>query len=311
MWWPPVRRPTRSTPRRSAASLVVRPSSRCRHPRPASGSAGSPTNCSWPAPASSLRSSKSPDTNIVTRSSMAHCDIFWGSSSLLALDFRGETRGPEKLSGLLRCFGVQRQDQCGPFGVRVPHVEVEDVYVVRAQKGRYLGEDAGAVLDGDGHLHVRAALLDEDAPERVVGLAGLLKAAFHDLAVFDLTPKLRHRPGERCQGFAECSSILRKNVRPQLGVGGSYPCQVPKGRTGEGERLRGDVGGDLQQRCRHKVRQVREGRHKEVVLLGIDGGGDGAKVPDETCDLAVVLRICATRRGKEVTGALEEPRAGV
>ena len=36
-----------------------------------------------------------------------------------------------------------------------------------------------------------------------------------------------------------------------------------------------------------------EGRHQEVVLLGVDGGGDGAKVPDEPGDLAVVLRICA------------------
>src|SRR5688572_18392108 len=70
---------------------------------------------------------------------------------------------------------VQRQDEGGAFGVGVTDVEVEDVDVVRAHQGRYFGEDAGTVLDRDGHVHVRAGLLDEDAAEGVVRLTRLQK----------------------------------------------------------------------------------------------------------------------------------------
>ena len=48
-----------------------------------------------------------------------------------------------------------------------------------------------------------------------------------------------------------------------------------------------------------------EGRHQEVVLLGVDGSGDGAKVPDEPGDLAVVLRICQARWGEKIACALK------
>src|SRR5215207_165343 len=121
---------------------------------------------------------------------------------------------------------VQRQDEGGAFGVRVPHVEVEDVYVVRAHEGGDLGEDAGPVLHGDGYLHVIATALDEDAAQSVVRLARLLEAPFHALAVGDLTSELRHRPGERAEGLAKSGSVLRQDVRPEGRVRGPHTRQV-------------------------------------------------------------------------------------
>src|SRR5215210_2108608 len=54
------------------------------------------------------------------------------------------------------------------------------------------------------------------------------------------------------------------------------------------------------------MRQVREGRHEEVVLLGVDGGWDRTQLPDEGGNLTVVLRGGAVCRGEKVAGALEE-----
>src|SRR5918993_177459 len=98
-----------------------------------------------------------------------------GSLRGLPLQLGPEARLAEQLRGTLGGISVQGEDEGGALGVGVTDVEVEDVYTVRAHEGGDLGEDTGAVLDGDGYL---------DA-----------------LSVRDLTPKLRHRPGERPQGF--------------------------------------------------------------------------------------------------------------
>ena len=148
-------------------------------------------------------------------------------------------------------------------------------------------------------------LLDEDAAEGVVGLAGLQEApsmasrSLISLPSWAIAPANAPAP-HRARG------VLRQDVRPQLGVGRPHPGEVPERGTGEGERLGRDVRGDLQERRRHEVRQVREGGHEEVVLLRVDGGRDGAELPDEPGDLAVGVRVGAAGRGEEVAGALEE-----
>jgi hypothetical protein len=56
---------------------------------------------------------------------------------------------------------------------------------------------------------------------------------------------------------------------------------------------------------------VREGGHEEVVLLRVYCRGDRSKIPDESRDLAVGVRVGPAGGGEEVAGPAEEVCAGV